>query len=187
MDSLRIQLRSENMSRIRGRDTSPELKLRSALWRQGLRYRVNARIDGVRPDILFVTRRLAIFVDGCFWHGCPAHYVRPRSASEFWSNKLVTNVERDRAQTLRLLHSGWDILRYWEHEINNNLQYVTSEIIAVYEGEKSHDILKNRVVVSKVAPLDSNELQETWCIQNLLDKHKEVLEIRARRSKGKPY
>lgn len=113
MDSVR----SEVMSRIRRRDTVPEILLRKALWAEGLRYRVDYRTPHGRPDVVFLRSKVAIFVDGCFWHGCPDHYVRPRSRVEFWAEKLLTNVQRDRRQTLALESSGWRVLRFWEHEV----------------------------------------------------------------------
>ncbi|HYO69174.1 MAG TPA: very short patch repair endonuclease, partial [Archangium sp.] len=83
--------RSEQMSRIRGKDTSPERLLRSALWRAGLRFRLQSRTPYGRPDVVFSKARVAVFIDGCFWHGCPDHYVRPRTRNDFWSSKLLEN------------------------------------------------------------------------------------------------
>lgn len=109
--------RSEQMARIRGRDTKPEALLRRVLWARGLRYRLHIRVDGARPDLVFKGARVAVFVDGCFWHGCPDHYVRPRSRDRFWREKLLTNVERDVRQTLKLEQEGWRVCRLWEHEV----------------------------------------------------------------------
>src|SRR5262249_18345326 len=107
------------MRRIRGTNTSPERRIRKVLWSLGLRYRVHARIGRSRPDILFIRPKVAIFVDGCFWHGCPEHYVRPRSREAFWAQKLRSNVLRDCRQTVFLESQGWTILRFWEHEIES--------------------------------------------------------------------
>jgi len=110
------------MSRIRGRDTSPEVELRHAVWRLGLRYRLNQRVAGIRPDFILPGVRLAVFVDGCFWHGCPDHYVRPRSSTaEFWASKLRQNVTRDERQSKHLQAEGWLVIRVWEHEVKHNL------------------------------------------------------------------
>jgi DNA mismatch endonuclease (patch repair protein) len=109
--------RSEQMARIRSRNTGPELTLRRALWSAGLRYRVHATTPAGRPDIVFRGARVAVFIDGCFWHGCPDHYVRPRSSEEFWSKKLAENCRRDSAQTKRLEDLGWRVCRVWEHEV----------------------------------------------------------------------
>src|SRR5262245_41107618 len=100
------------MSRIRGKDTAPELALRHALWHRGLRYRKSVRVLGVRPDLTFLRAKLAVFVDGCFWHGCPEHYVRPRSESRaFWASKLRNNTDRDERQTRALEEQGWTVVR----------------------------------------------------------------------------
>lgn len=108
--------RSEQMSRIRSRDTVPELLLRKAVWALGLRYRVCVRLPG-RPDIVFPRQKLVVFVDGCFWHGCPLHYVRPKSNTSYWSPKIEANIARDRRQEAALEEEGWHVLRLWEHEI----------------------------------------------------------------------
>lgn len=102
------------------RDTQPELALRSALHRAGLRYRVDYRVgrgrSAPRPDIAFPRLRIAVFVDGCFWHQCPEHGVMPKSNRAFWEPKLRANVERDARQTKRLRDEGWVVIRIWEHE-----------------------------------------------------------------------
>lgn len=103
------------------RDTKPELALRRLLHAAGYRYRVDYRIDlpdgsRVRPDIVFTKRRVAVFVDGCFWHGCPEHGTRPKTNQEYWGPKLARNVERDRRNTLSLQKAGWSVARIWEHE-----------------------------------------------------------------------
>lgn len=116
-----VLTRSEQMARIHGRDTSPELLLRSAIWRAGLRYRVHLETIAGRPDVVFPRDRVAVFVDGCFFHGCPDHYVRPRTGEAFWAAKLAANVARDRRQTLELEAAGWRVCRIWEHEVFTEL------------------------------------------------------------------
>jgi DNA mismatch endonuclease (patch repair protein) len=106
------------MARVRGRDTAPELLLRRSLWQRGLRYRLQRRVNGCRPDLIFPRKKVAVFVDGCFWHGCPRHYTRPKTSRAFWQEKLRANVERDRRQTLALESIGWRVVRLWEHEVN---------------------------------------------------------------------
>ena len=104
----------------RSRDTKPEVLLRSALHRRGLRFRKEYGIPvddrARRVDIVFTRRRLAVFVDGCFWHGCPAHGREPTENNEYWQAKLRRNVERDQETTAALTTSGWRVLRIWEHE-----------------------------------------------------------------------
>lgn len=102
----------------RGRDTGPELALRRAVHARGLRYFVNRRpVKTVRrtADLVFPTAHVAVFVDGCFWHGCPEHHSAPKTNADFWSGKVQRNRERD-AETDRLLtDEGWTVLRIWEH------------------------------------------------------------------------
>jgi DNA mismatch endonuclease (patch repair protein) len=120
--------RSEQMSRIRSRDTGPELLLRRALRARGHRYRLHANTPAGRPDIVFVEKRVAVFVDGCQWHGCPMHYVAPRSRREFWSRKLAENVMRDCRQTAALETVGWKVVRAWEHEVFEQLEAVAGSV-----------------------------------------------------------
>lgn len=112
--------RSNNMRAIRRVDTKPEIRLRSALHRLGYRFRKDMPIRvgdvRVRPDIVFSRRRLAVFVDGCFWHCCPVHGRQPGRNSWYWTPKLQRNVERDGEVTAALTEHGWTVIRLWEHE-----------------------------------------------------------------------
>lgn len=114
---------------MRGVDTGPEIALRRALWHAGLRYRVRPRIPG-RPDFAFVGRKIAVFVDGCFWHGCPEHYKASATNVAFWSEKIARNQQRDREVELTLTKLGWTVLRYWEHEVEGGLELVVDRIRA---------------------------------------------------------
>ena len=120
--------RSQQMARIRQGNTKPELRLRKALWRRGLRYRIHYATPVGRPDIVFPGSKVAIFVDGCQWHGCPLHYVSPRTNRQFWNTKLTTNVERDQRQTLQLEETGWQVVRLWEHQIFTDLEGCLSAV-----------------------------------------------------------
>lgn len=106
------------MSRLKRSGTTPEMALRRELHRRGLRYRVQVKVPGNNRrtiDIAFTRQRVAVFVDGCFWHGCPEHGTRPTTNSQWWEWKIARNQERDR-DTDRLLHeAGWASLRVWEH------------------------------------------------------------------------
>lgn len=107
------------MARVARRDTRPELALRRELHARGLRYRVDKRPDPTlrgRADLLFRRYRVAVYVDGCFWHGCPEHGVLPKGNREWWRAKLATTVRRDRATEATLRDLGWTVLRVWEHE-----------------------------------------------------------------------
>jgi DNA mismatch endonuclease (patch repair protein) len=103
----------------RGKDTIPEQRIRSLLHRDGLRFRKHAQpVPGLRcnADIVFPRERVAVFVDGCFWHGCPIHGRVPNRNSSYWADKLTRNMARDERNTLTLTREGWLALRYWEHE-----------------------------------------------------------------------
>src|SRR4051794_35380208 len=119
-------------------DTKPELALRSALHRSGARFRKDFRVDTpirpIRVDIAFPSRRLAVLVDGCFWHRCPEHGTRPRANAEFWKAKLDRNVERDRETDAALAASGWKVLRFWEHE---SPQEAATAVLAELGGASS--------------------------------------------------
>jgi DNA mismatch endonuclease (patch repair protein) len=97
----------------------PEALLRSELHRRGLRFRKNAAIRGdgwlVRPDVVFPRLKVAVFLDGCFWHACPEHGTKPRANEAYWLPKLRRNVERDRMTDRRLRDAGWRVVRVWEH------------------------------------------------------------------------
>lgn len=108
------------MQAIRRRDTKPEWEIRRLLHREGRRYRVDFPIRTesglVRPDIAFTRARLAVFIDGCYWHSCPEHGRVPKVNADYWKPKLARNVERDRATAAALEAGGWSVLRFWEHE-----------------------------------------------------------------------
>jgi len=108
------------MIATRGRDTRPEKAVRSAVHALGLRYRVGTRITcgdvRVRPDLVFKGARVAVFVDGCFWHSCPEHGDQPRTNTAYWRPKLEANVARDRRVDQALQDDGWRVIRAWEHE-----------------------------------------------------------------------
>jgi DNA mismatch endonuclease, patch repair protein len=139
------------MARVKGNNTSPERLLRSALWEAGLRYRLNYRVPAGRPDIVFPGPKVAVYVDGCFWHGCPVHYSRPRSREGFWSQKLAANTERDSRLTLRLESCGWIVVRVWEHEIFTRLDEVVEILRQATQGMPPPTERDWRVV--RVAPV----------------------------------
>jgi DNA mismatch endonuclease (patch repair protein) len=107
------------MQANKGRDTKPELALRSAAHALGLRYRVSTRpLPAIRrtADMVFTRARVAVFMDGCFWHGCPEHHTKSATNAAYWAEKVRRNRERD-AETDRLLtEAGWRVIRIWEHE-----------------------------------------------------------------------
>lgn len=114
------EARANNMRAIKRTGTQPELRLRRALHASGLRYRVDVRLvlsgKAVRPDIVFTRRRVAVFVDSCFWHRCPAHGTLPATNTEWWEAKLTRNAHRDAEVDNLLEEHGWTVVRAWQHE-----------------------------------------------------------------------
>ncbi|MBT2488058.1 very short patch repair endonuclease [Streptomyces sp. ISL-96] len=107
------------MQAIRSRDTKPEHLIRRLVHAQGLRYRVAAKpLPDLRrtADMVFRPAKVAVFIDGCYWHGCPEHYVSPKTNPAYWSGKVAGNMARDRDTDQRLREAGWTVLRFWEHE-----------------------------------------------------------------------
>ncbi|SFC18724.1 T/G mismatch-specific endonuclease [Microbulbifer thermotolerans] len=129
-DVLSPEQRKFCMSRISGRNTQPELALRKGLWVIGYRYRLRTQLPG-NPDIVFPKKKVAVFVDGCFWHKCPKHFVIPKTRTNFWMDKINKNCERDKRVTKELKQSGWKVLRIWEHEIKENLSACVERVEAL--------------------------------------------------------
>jgi DNA mismatch endonuclease, patch repair protein len=119
------------MVRQRRRDTGPEMAIRRLLHARGLRYRVDAALPGMRrrADLLFSSARVAVFVDGCFWHGCPDHGTQPKSNAAWWAEKISSNIERDRDTDRRLARDGWIVVRVWEHEASERAAARIAEAI----------------------------------------------------------
>lgn len=110
---------SRRFAATRGKDTQPELAIRRRLHRDGLRFRVHASpVQGLRRsgDIVFPRLRVVVLVDGCFFHGCPLHYVSPKTRTTFWEEKISLNRTRDVETTRRFEAEGWTVLRFWEHQ-----------------------------------------------------------------------
>lgn len=110
---------SRRMRQVRRRDTGPELRLRSELHRRGLRFRVDVPVPFLprhRADVVFGPAKVAVFVDGCFWHGCPLHGVVPKSNSAWWAAKTERVRQRDRRTDAAFLARGWAVVRVWEHD-----------------------------------------------------------------------
>ena len=106
---------SRQMSRMPRRNTKPELALRRELHARGLRFRIHPALPG-RPDVAFTRAKIAVFVDGCFWHGCSDHGTLPKNNREWWRAKIAGNIRRDRIKDEALIVLGWDVLHFWEHE-----------------------------------------------------------------------
>lgn len=126
----------------RARDTAPELAVRRLVHAAGLRYRVDrAPLPALRrrADLVFGPARLAVFIDGCFWHGCPEHGTRPKTNQQWWAAKLDRNRQRDRDTDERLLAAGWQVLRIWEHEPPDRAAALIRD--AVRQGRPTHRAL----------------------------------------------
>ena len=132
------------MQANRSRDTSPELLVRSAVHARGLRYRVAVRpVRGVRrsADLVFTRVRVAVFLDGCFWHGCPEHYRVPATNPDYWGPKIAANAARDVETDQLLAAEGWTVLRFWEHAV------------AVEVATQIEDVVRDRLATLRRPPV----------------------------------
>lgn len=129
VDRLTPEVRSKNMSKVRGRDTKPELAVRRALFREGFRFRLHDPSIAGRPDIVLRRFRTAVFVHGCFWHGhgCPRSK-RPQSNKQFWSQKLDRNIARDRENLGRLERAGWHPVVIWQCSLQSGIEELLAEL-----------------------------------------------------------
>ena len=137
VDVVSVEVRSRMMSRIRSKNTKPEIIVRRALWRTGFRYRVHDRTLPGTPDISNKSRKLAIFVDGCFWHGCPECYTKPENNAGFWSAKLLANRTRREKVRTDLEEMGFMVVEIWEHETVDP-DAVANRVIAALEYRRSN-------------------------------------------------
>lgn len=133
MDKMSKSQRSFTMSRIRGKNTTIELIFRKTVWGLGYRnYRIKNNIKG-KPDLYFPKLKIAIFIDGCFWHKCPKCYKEPKSNKKYWINKIENNSARDKETTKQLQKTGIKVLRIWEHDIKNNPKKVYKKFEEAYK------------------------------------------------------
>ena len=124
------EMTSRVMSSIHAKNTTPELKLRKALWARGMSgYRLHWKKVPGRPDITYPGKKLAVFVNGCYWHRCPlCNPSSPKTHKVFWKNKFKNNIERDKRKTQELQNAGWNVLTIWECQIRNNLQECVNKL-----------------------------------------------------------
>ena len=116
------------MASIKGKDTEPELTIRKILWMKGYRYRIHNKSMFGKPDISFTKNKLAIFIDGCFWHGCNKCYKTPKTNPEFWHNKIEQNKSRRKIVRQTLKKNNWAILEFWEHDIKQDPLSIVEKI-----------------------------------------------------------
>ena len=138
-DTVSPETRSRMMSRVRSKDTGPELAVRRTLWRAGLRYRVHDRTLPGTPDISNKSKRLAVFVDGCFWHGCPECYAEPKSNVDFWRSKIIRNRRRREEVREELERMGFRVVEIWEHEVAGDPDAAVRRLCATLGGRVSTD------------------------------------------------
>jgi len=117
------------MSSIRGKNTKPEITIRRLIWSKGARYRIHDKTVFGCPDISNKSKRMAIFVDGCFWHGCHICYKEPKTNTVFWRNKIQRNKKRRSEVKKTLKIQGWKIMEVWEHQINKNPHALADKIV----------------------------------------------------------
>jgi len=117
------------MRLIKSRDTRLEKALRSQLWKQGIRYRKNSQSLFGKPDISITSKKIVVFIDSCFWHGCGEHLRLPKSNIEYWANKVERNKNRDQAVNMHYRNNGWKVLRIWEHRIKQDIDSAAIEIV----------------------------------------------------------
>jgi DNA mismatch endonuclease (patch repair protein) len=122
MDKVSQEKRSEIMRAVKSRDSKIELEFRKALWRLGFRYRKNASNYFGKPDIILKKHKAVIFIDSCFWHGCPEHLRMPSSRQDYWVKKIERNKSRDLEVNNYYRDSGWRALRLWEHDLVRDLE-----------------------------------------------------------------
>ena len=138
MKSIRSRAPSASSALVRrimqatpSQDTHPEMVFRSAIHREGLRFRKKRRPEPslkCTADVVFPTQRICVFIDGCFWHGCPLHFNVPRINKSWWAEKIADNRKRDRRQTQLLQSLGWTVLRLWEHQVYDDLPATVRQI-----------------------------------------------------------
>lgn len=146
--------RSALMSRIRGRNTTPELQLRSLLYGAGLRFRLHAKDVPGRPDLVFRPSKVAVFVDGCFWHKCPRHFRMPSTNPDFWHRKIAANVARRRQVRRQLLARQWKAIEIWECDLRNDatqcVDLVVGAVVARRSARKSNGSKKELLVHGRI-------------------------------------
>jgi DNA mismatch endonuclease, patch repair protein len=137
---------SRRMAKVRQKGTDAEIALRRELYRGGLRYRIDYEVMK-KPrrvaDVAFPGLKIAIFVDGCFWHGCPEHATWPKQNAEFWRQKIEANRHRDADTNSRLLGAGWTVLRFWEHESPIRAAETVAQTVARAKAKRCTSPLAN--------------------------------------------
>ena len=127
-DTFTKKQRRHCMSQIKSKNTKPERAVKKLIWKKGYRYRIGHGLAG-KPDMVFPSYKVAVFIDGCFWHACPKHCRMPSSNVKYWKQKISGNKKRDKKNNRLLKKEGWKVVRVWEHEIKQNLEKTATHII----------------------------------------------------------
>ncbi|MEJ5995759.1 very short patch repair endonuclease [Pedobacter sp. Du54] len=136
------KLRSKIMSKIRGTNSVPEMLLRRALWAKNIRFRIHRKDLPGKPDILIEKYKLAIFVDGDFWHGYQWEKRKPKTNESFWIPKIERNMERDRYVNETLIEMGYTVMRFWEHDVEKRLKVCVNQVELYLEAVRNVNILR---------------------------------------------
>lgn len=121
-DRVTKEVRKKIMQSVRSTQTKLENRVSSSLWKKGMRYRKNVRDMPGKPDIAIKKYKVVIFIDSCFWHGCEKHFIPPKSNTLYWNQKIKNNIVRDQQITEFYKTGGWNILRIWEHQLNEHYE-----------------------------------------------------------------
>lgn len=135
--------RSKIMSKIKGKNSVPEMLLRRALWAKNIRFRIHRKDLPGRPDIVIEKYKLAIFVDGDFWHGYEWEKRKPKTNASFWIPKIERNMQRDRYANETLAEMGYNVMRFWDHQIQGNLNACINQVLLYLEAVKINKIPLN--------------------------------------------
>lgn len=130
------KLRSKTMAKIRGKNSKPEMLLRKALWAKNIRFRLHRKDLIGRPDLVIEKYKLAVFVDGDFWHGYKWNTVKPKTNQDFWLPKIERNIQRDQFVNQKLTELGYTVMRFWEHEVKTNLKACVNQVMLFIETSR---------------------------------------------------
>lgn len=137
VDNLSKENRRKAMSSVKSKETKLETKVTKYLWTKGLRYRKNVKDLYGTPDIAIKSRKVVVFIDSCYWHGCPEHCRLPVSNNEYWQAKIERNAARDCKVTAYYRDKGWRVIRIWEHDLKDSFEDVMNKLLAEL---KNHDV-----------------------------------------------
>ncbi len=138
-DKVSTEVRTRTMRAVKSNDSKMEIKFRSALWRSGLRFYKNVKSLSGKPDIVFPKKKVVIFLDSCFWHGCPEHLRMPKSNLDYWQPKIERNKKRDSEINAYYSENNWQIFRIWEHELKTNFDNQVSEVARAVRRSQNYE------------------------------------------------